>query len=87
MPITRSAKKALRQNKKHKARNLKYKNKIKNLTKKALVLVKESKKEELNKLLPSIYKALDKASKTGVLKKNTASRRKSKIARRFSSLK
>lgn len=32
-------------------------------------------------MLSIAYKAIDKAAKRGVLKKNTASRRKSKIAR------
>ena len=81
MPITKSAKKALRQNAKRNERNKKYKNKIKNLTKRAMAFAQEENKNELKKIMPLIYKALDKAAKTGVLKKNTASRRKSKMAR------
>jgi len=81
MPITKSAKKALRQNVKRNERNKKYKNKIKNLTKRAMAFAQEENKNELKKIMPLIYKALDKAAKTGVLKKNTASRRKSKMAR------
>jgi len=46
-------------------------------------LAKEGKHEELKGLLPFIYKALDKAAKVGVIKKNTAARRKSLIARSF----
>lgn len=83
MPITSSAKKALRQNKKRKLHNLYYKTKIKNLMKKRLSFVGEGKTAELKGLLPSLYKALDKAVKVGVLKKNTAARRKSLIARRL----
>ena len=81
MPITRSAKKALRQNIKRKKRNLIYKKKMKKLIKEVRMLVSEKKTEEAKKLLPQIYKALDKAAKTGVIKKNTASRKKSRITK------
>lgn len=79
MPITKSAKKALRQNIKRKARNIKKKKKIKNLIKEIRGLVSQNKTEEAKKLLPKLYKALDKAAKTGLIKKNTASRKKSRI--------
>lgn len=81
MPITKSAKKALRQSEKHQIRNLSYKNKIKSLIKEARVLVSQSKIKEAKNLLPQIYKALDKAAKVGVIKKNTASRKKSRITK------
>ncbi len=81
MPITKSAKKALRQNIRRKKRNLIYKNKIKDLIKKVKVLVGEKKVKEAKELLPQIYKALDKSAKKGVIKKNTASRKKSRITK------
>lgn len=81
MPITKSAKKALRQNIKRKARNLVYKKKIKDLIKKVRGLVSEKKNEEAKKLLPQVYKILDKAAKVGVIKKNTASRKKARITK------
>ena len=81
MPITKSAKKALRQNIKRKKRNLIYKKKMKGLIKEAKELALEKKTEEAKKLLPQIYKALDKAAKTGIIKKNTASRKKSRITK------
>ena len=86
MPIIKSAKKALRQSAKRKATNLIYTAKIKDLTKKALLLFKQNKPQELAQLLPSLYKALDKSAKVGVLKKNTAARRKSRFARKLNSL-
>jgi small subunit ribosomal protein S20 len=46
MPITKSAKKALRQNIKRRARNLVYKNKIKGLLKEIRSLVSQGKTEE-----------------------------------------
>jgi len=79
MPITRSAKKALRQNIKRRQRNLQRKRKIKMLIKEIKDLVAENKREEAKKLLPQLYKALDKAAKVGTIKKNTAARKKSRI--------
>lgn len=81
MPITQSAKKALRQNKKRRIRNLQRKKKIKELIKQARSLIGEKKIEEAKKLLPQIYKALDKTAKVGTIKKNTASRKKSRLAK------
>ena len=37
--------------------------------------------QEAQQLLSQVYKALDKAAKTGVLKKNAASRKKSRITK------
>ncbi len=81
MPITKSAKKALRQSVKRRDRNLVYKKKMKDLIKKVRGLVLEKKIEEAKKLLPQIYKILDKTAKIGVIKKNTASRKKSRITK------
>jgi small subunit ribosomal protein S20 len=83
MPITKSAKKQLRQNLRKKVGNDSRKKKMKELLKKASILIKEGKKEEVIKMLPTIYKAIDKAAKTNVLKKNTASRRKSVLAKKL----
>ncbi len=79
MPVTKSAKKALRQNLRRRKRNLLYKKKMKRLIKEVKILVSEKKTEEAKKLLPGVYKILDKAAKVGVIKKNTASRKKSRI--------
>jgi small subunit ribosomal protein S20 len=81
MPITKSAKKALRQSIKRKVRNLAYKKKIKELVKKTKKLIQENQREEAKKLLPLVYKALDKAAKVGIIKKNTAARKKSLITK------
>ena len=81
MPITKSAKKALRQSLKKRTHNLFYKNKIKNLLKEVRGLVAQKKTEEAGKLLPSLYKILDKAVKKKSIKKNTADRRKSRITK------
>jgi small subunit ribosomal protein S20 len=80
MAITKSAKKALRQNIKRRARNLVYKTKIKKTIKEVRSLVAEKKIEEAKKLLSQVYKILDKSAKVGVIKKNAASRKKSRLA-------
>ena len=81
MPITKSAKKALRQNARRRIRNLGAKKKIKTLLKKAASLASRKKAAEARSLLPEIYKALDKAAKTGLIKKNAAARKKSRFAK------
>ncbi len=81
MPVIKAAKKSLRQNKRRRERNLDYKKKLKDLTKKVQSLVKSNKKEEARSLLSQLYKAIDKAAKKGVIKKNTASRKKSRLTK------
>jgi len=84
MPITKSAKKALRQNKRRREKNLRRLNVLKDTVKKIKKLVEAKKTEEALKLLPLAYKAIDKACKTGVIKKNTAARKKSRITKLIS---
>jgi len=81
MPIKKSAKKALRQSERRRIRNLQRKRKIKNLLKEVKILVSQKKQEEAKKLLPQVYKLLDKAAKIGLIKKNTAARKKSRITK------
>jgi small subunit ribosomal protein S20 len=81
MPIIKSAKKALRQNLRRQAKNKALKNKLKVVLKDARTLVSQKKAAEVQKNLPAIFKAIDKAAKKGLLKKNAAARRKSSIAR------
>lgn len=81
MAITKSAKKAIRQSASRKERNIVYKNKIKVLVKEARILVLAKKMDEAKKLLPNIYQAFDKAAKVGIIKKNNASRHKSRLTK------
>jgi len=81
MPITKSAKKSLRQSKKRRARNIRQKEAFKDIIKNIRKLALKNKKKEAEKLLPKAYKALDKAAKTGVTKKNTADRKKSRLTK------
>jgi len=81
MAITESAKKAIRQSAKRNEQNTVYKDKLKAIVKQARALVTAKKIDEAKKLLPGIYQALDKAAKVGVIKKNNASRRKSRLTK------
>jgi len=85
-PITKSAKKALRQSLKRRSRNLQKKKKIKDLLKEVRNLISQKKIEEAKKLLPQVYKLLDKTAKAGLIKKNTASRKKSRITKLISAI-
>ncbi|PIR47027.1 MAG: 30S ribosomal protein S20 [Candidatus Vogelbacteria bacterium CG10_big_fil_rev_8_21_14_0_10_45_14] len=80
MPITKSAKKALRGSKKKSVFNLRRKTKMMR-TGKALKKAVASGAGDLVSGLSDAYKAIDKAAKNGVIKKNTASRRKSQVAK------
>ena len=81
MPITKSAKKALRGSLVKKAMNDRNKKNIKESVKKIEKLVKEKKQAEAKKLLPNAYSIIDKATKRGVIKKNTASRKKARLSK------
>lgn len=81
MPITKSAKKALRQSLRRKEKNLEWKIKMKEFKNKIEKLVKEKKIEEAKKLLPQYYKTMDKAAKNNIIKKNNASRKKSRLTK------
>ena len=79
MPITSSAKKALRASKRKRIFNLKRKNDMGNAIKQYKKLVVAKKLDEAKALVPSLQKAIDKAAKRGIIKKNTASRTKSRL--------
>jgi small subunit ribosomal protein S20 len=81
MPITSSAKKALRQNKTRHARNLIKKEGYKKVVVKYRKLIAAKTMEEAKKFLPSVFKALDKAAKSKVIEKNKASRLKSRLSK------
>lgn len=81
MPITTSAKKALRQSARRHEKNLKKMGAYKKLVVSYKKLVVSKNFEGAKKLLPQVYKALDKAAKTNVISKNKASRLKSQLAK------
>ena len=81
MPITKSAKKRVISSVKKRGFNLARKKKMKELTKGLVKLVSKNETETAESKLSEAYKAIDKATKKGVLKENTAARRKSRLAK------
>ena len=81
MPITKSAQKALKGSLQKKVFNDRRNRAMKQSIKKIEKLVKENKNPEAKKLLRVAYQAIDKAVKRGIIKKNTASRKKSRLSR------
>lgn len=80
MPITKSAKKAIRGSLRKKAFNDRRKRVMKEIIKKVEKSAKKDKKEA-EKMLSEAYQAIDKAAKKGVIKKNNAARKKSRLTR------
>jgi len=81
MPIKDAGKKAMRADVKKKAKNLVRSVSMKDLVKKTRNLITTGDKKQAQETLPKVYKAIDKAAKAGVLKKNTADRKKSRLAK------
>ena len=79
MPQLRNAKKALRQSEKRALRNQNVTTNIKYLEKqlKKQATAKDAKSADTMK---NLIKAIDKASQKGILKKNTAARKKSRLS-------
>ncbi|MFA6797196.1 MAG: 30S ribosomal protein S20 [Candidatus Paceibacterota bacterium] len=79
MPITSSAKKALRVAKKKKVFNARRKNTMDSEIKNIKKLVRENKIKDAEKSLSTAYKTIDKATKTKFIKKNAGARYKSRL--------
>lgn len=84
MAITKSAKKVLRASKHKRVFNIHRKEILVDVSKRLKRAIAAGKKEEALKLMSEFQKAVDKAQKRGVIKKNTADRKKSRI---FASIK
>lgn len=80
MPITKSAKKALRQNIRRRKVNVKRKTELKSVIKEYKKLA-TSNKDEAKKYLSQVYKKLDKSAKINLIKKNRAARLKSRLSK------
>ncbi len=86
MPIKKSAKKYMKSSQKKAALNRKKKNEFKKAVKKTLSFINDGKKNEAEKSLKITQKALDKAAKSGIIKKNNAARNKSRLAKRIKNM-
>ena len=80
MAITSSAKKAIRSSGRKRVFNLRRKNVLTDTTKSLLKAIAAKDVSGAEKMLPSAYKAIDKAAKRGVIKGNTADRKKARLA-------
>ena len=76
MPVTKSAKKKLKQDKKRELRNQKLKKILKNS-------IKVAKKKLTEENLRKAFKAIDKAAKANIIHSNKAARIKSNLSKRM----
>ena len=81
-----SALKELRKSKKRHLRNVSAKSKIKTLIKKLEKTIADKNVSEAKSVLKNIFSALDKTSSKKIIHKNTASRKKSRLAKKISLL-
>ena len=86
MPNTKSAKKALRQSERRRILNVRRKRSLRTALKNFEKTLAAKNKEEALRLYPGIQKALDKSAKNNIIKKNTASRKKSRLAARLKTI-
>lgn len=79
MANIKSAKKRVLISEANRQRNVAFKSSIKTAVKKVLELAQGEDKEALNSALSKVYQLCDKAVSKGILHKNTASRKKSRL--------
>jgi small subunit ribosomal protein S20 len=75
-----------RQNEKKRARNRVYRGKARTMVAKALVAVNSGDKDSSVEAIRTAISALDKAAEQGVLHKNNAARRKSRLMKHLAQL-
>ena len=80
MPITTSAKKALRVSARKKVVNDRRQDAMKSSVKKLKKLVADKKIKEAGEFFRTAQKAIDKAAKRGIIKPNAAARKKSRLS-------
>tara|TARA_B100002019_G_C21264009_1_gene598360 strand:+ start:322 stop:582 length:261 start_codon:yes stop_codon:yes gene_type:complete len=86
MANTKSAVKKIRRISKQTAVNKARKSRYKNALKKMSLLIENKKKTEALKFLPKLNSELMKIAKTGIIKKQNASRNVSRITKRIASI-
>lgn len=68
------------------ARNLSVRSELKTLTRHFLHLIRDGQKDQATQSLRLLSRSIDQAAKRGILHRNTASRRQSRLARRLARL-
>ena len=86
MAHSKSAKKRVLVAERNRERNQAVKSRVKTMLKRVLVAVETKEVEAANAALSVAYKELDKAVSKGIMKKNTASRRKARLAVKVNAL-
>ena len=81
MANIKSAKKRVLVAKRNTERNVAFKTSIKTAVKKVLAAAQSEDKSQLNELLSKVYQLCDKAAGKGILHKNTAARKKSRLTK------
>lgn len=79
MANTKAAEKALRQSERRRNQNIAKKKALKEVVKSYKKLIAAKKLDEAKEQLAMVYKKLDKAAKTNLIKENRASRLKSRL--------
>lgn len=80
MAITKGAQKAHRSSLRKRVFNMRRKTTMNDVVKRVRKEVQAGNTDEAQKLIPNAYKAIDKAAKRGVIKPNTAARKKSRLS-------
>ncbi len=79
MAITKGAQKAQRQSERRRVFNIRRKFAMRDAVKSIQKTLAKGDSKTAETLLPAAYKAIDKAAKRGVIKDNTAARKKSRL--------
>ncbi len=87
MPNIKSAKKRVLTNKRQCNENVLVSSRMKNSVKKLERTIQEGNKEESEKALNTTLKNIDKALNAGLIKKNTAARKKSRLTKSVNAMK
>ena len=86
MATHKSALKKMRQNEVRRLRNKAYKTRVKNVVKAVEAAINEHNKEAAEKALYNAISVIDRVASKGVIHKNTAARKKSRLAKRVNAL-
>ncbi len=87
MAITKGAKKAIKSSARKRIFNIRAGRKLHDEVKTFRTHISNGKKKEAEALIPTLYKAIDKAEKRGIIKQNTAARKKSRLTKALATLK
>ncbi|MFO7917304.1 MAG: 30S ribosomal protein S20 [Anaerolineae bacterium] len=87
MPNLKSSEKRMRQNQKRRAHNRAIRSRLRTVVKKANSLIEEGEQEAAEEAVRDAVSELDRAVKKGILHRNNADRRKSRLMKRLNAVK